>query len=395
MTGKTAAVVGLALCGVLAAAPEATRGGDGERLLHDWPPVNSPPVLEPIGTKVVAVRSSIRFMIEATDPEDDSLTYAASGLPARATFDASRRLFAWWPSAGQRGRHRVTFSVSDGRSRASRTITIVVAGPNECEGCHGGGGRVHPGRDGVPCTDDDAPNVMTARVGTSWVSVWDGTWWDTQRGGGSATQQGGHGDADGVEFGQTDRTPTCRSCHDVSRPTGTHRDGVYNSLGSELPRGSATWLPQECLPATPRPIGNTNANTAHLLPAYFTRYPAVGFGDFRLQVAMDNYCYRECHRFNGIKDMRHEVDTSAMDANHWSVQLGTHLTADVPLLSMTDADVTTDAAGLPNHAPCVSCHNPHGSTVTDTRGPAPTGTNRMLIAKGFRSAYPFCANCHR
>ena len=82
-----------------------------------------------------------------------------------------------------------------------------------------------------------------------------------------------------------------------------------------------------------------------------------------------------------IPDHRHERDTAAGDANHWSVELGTHLTGTVPSISMMDADLTTNASGLPNYAPCVSCHNPHGSTNTDTKGSG-GGANEPAVITG-------------
>lgn len=280
--------------------------------------------------------------------------------------------------------------------------------PSGCEGCHGRDGIVHRGVDNQECTADDAPNVMTRHVGAAWISVWDGTWWDTQQGGNDATQQGGHGDPDGKESGNSLLTPQCLACHNTSDGTGAHLNGVYNSVGSELPRGSVNWLVAgpDCPDPTPRPKMNANANTSHLLPnttpggGYFNKYPANGGGAYNYQVAMDNFCYRECHQANSVVDHRHELDTAALDANHWSVELGTHLTRTTPTFSMTDADVTTNVSGLPNYAPCVSCHNPHGSTNTDTRGSGVGAKNHMIINTyptnfdWFRGA-AFCNNCHQ
>lgn len=271
--------------------------------------------------------------------------------------------------------------------------------PSSCGFCHGEDCNVSKGLDNVPCTSDDAPNVVSAVVGGVCLSVYNGTWWDTQQGGNSATQQGGHGDPDGVENGNASLTPTCLSCHNTSDGTGAHLNGVYNSVGSELPRIQQASPPTLCADPTPRPKGNANTNTSHLLPAYFTKYPANGGGDYRYQVAMDNFCYRECHQSNSVPDMRHEKDTAPADANHWSVELGTHLTGTTPSISMIDADLTTNAGGTPNYAPCASCHNPHGSTNTDTKGSGGGAKNRMMI-----NTYPtnldwskgvgLCINCH-
>jgi hypothetical protein len=375
-----------ALAGKVCPGDGTVRGFDADGNLICWPMPQAPPVLAPIGPKLVAVGALLEFTVSATDVNRDAMTFAAADLPAGATFDPATRVFSWVPAADQNGWHAVTFTVSDAEGSDSETVAIVVAASADCGACHGQGGLVDAGADGIANTADDAPNVMTVFSGGGWVSVWDGTWWDTAMAGSDAYQQGGHGDPDGAEAGNASLTPSCVSCHDISVPPGTHFDGVYNSLGSERA------MPDN--PATPRAKANQNANTAHLLPAYFTKYPGVGGGDYRWQVAVDNYCYRECHQSAGVVDMRHEKDTLVADANHWSVELGTHLTRATPDTVILDADLTTSAAGLPNYGACVSCHNPHGSANTDNKeSGAPDAKNRMLI-QDWRRAMTLCNNCH-
>lgn len=377
----------LALAGKLCPGNSVLRGFDGEGNLVCTPLSNYPPVLAPIGDKQAAAGALVEFTVEATDLNGDPLTYSATGLPDGATFSTADRLFSWTPAANQVGPHTVTFSVSDGAESDSEAVSILVADPVSpaCGGCHGDGGQVHSGVDGTPNTADDAPNVMTVNVGGAWVSVWDGGWWDSQQGGNAATQQGGHGDPDGKEEGNASLTPACVSCHDISLPPGTHLDGVYNSLGSE------NAVPDN--PSTPRAKGNQNANTAHLVQEYFTRYPANGAGAWGVQVAVDNYCALACHAANSVPDMRHEQDTLQSDPNHGSVEFGTHYTYATPAGSILDVDLTTDAAGLPNFAPCVSCHNPHGSANTDVVSAGPAARNKMLVKDWYR-ATTLCKDCH-
>ncbi|MBI4713069.1 MAG: hypothetical protein HY762_07205, partial [Planctomycetes bacterium] len=62
---------------------------------------NGAPALASIGSKVTYEDSILTFVISATDPQNDVLTYSATGLPTGATFTASTRTFAWTPSFTQ------------------------------------------------------------------------------------------------------------------------------------------------------------------------------------------------------------------------------------------------------------------------------------------------------
>ena len=86
---------------------------------------NSPPVLSAIGNKTVTAGQLLQFTISATDPNNNPLTYSASGLPTGATFNAASRTLSWTPSAA--GTYpNLIFTVSDGSLTASETITITV-----------------------------------------------------------------------------------------------------------------------------------------------------------------------------------------------------------------------------------------------------------------------------
>jgi hypothetical protein len=256
--------------------------------------------------------------------------------------------------------------------------------PATCEGCHGQNGVVSPGVNGKPGDEDDAPNVMTVNVGGKWLSVWDGTWWDQTQGGDDNTQQGGHGDPDGKEGGNADLVPKCTDCHDTSLPQpNTHFDGVYNSLGTELR------MPYN--PSTPRPKANPNENTAHLKAEFFTKYVSAAGNDSSWQRAMDAYCYSKCHQPNGVPAMDHSPGDEPVPG---AVQLGRHLTMP-STAGIMDGDITTSAGGMPNFSPCVACHNPHGSTNTDTKGGGgPEAKNHMLVDDWQHNGSPLCLHCH-
>jgi hypothetical protein len=87
---------------------------------------NSAPILDAIGDKSLAEGSKLEFTVSAVDPDNDTLTYTAEGLPTGATFDSSTRTFSWTPGFEQAGSYSVTFTISDGELTDSEAIKITV-----------------------------------------------------------------------------------------------------------------------------------------------------------------------------------------------------------------------------------------------------------------------------
>jgi hypothetical protein len=96
--------------------------------------VNRPPVLAPIGNKTVDEGELLEFVVTATDPDGDNLTYSADILPLGASFDPATRMFSWTPDSGQMGNYTdVLFTVTDDGTPPvsdSETITITVGQVN-------------------------------------------------------------------------------------------------------------------------------------------------------------------------------------------------------------------------------------------------------------------------
>jgi len=90
---------------------------------------NRAPVLDPIGSKSIAPGALLAFTISATDADGDAVTYAATSLPAGATFDAVTRTFSWTPGADQVSRFQVTFVASDGVATDGEVVQITVSKP--------------------------------------------------------------------------------------------------------------------------------------------------------------------------------------------------------------------------------------------------------------------------
>jgi len=87
---------------------------------------NHPPVLAPVGDRVVAVGETLTIVLSATDLDNDLLTFSVYGdVPEGAKFDKSSRTFQWVPlKAGIKV--YLTFAVSDGKAMDRETIEIQV-----------------------------------------------------------------------------------------------------------------------------------------------------------------------------------------------------------------------------------------------------------------------------
>jgi hypothetical protein len=245
------------------------------------------------------------------------------------------------------------------------TATVQVSEPALCETCHNGDGDGDgnwDGRgydpDGWAGPDPAAPNVMgdgvvpgSGRPGRPYA---DGTW---------GFNVNGHGRA-----ATPARDAECTDCHDISIPAGTHLDGVLNSV--ELSQ-------------------NRNVNTAHLRAEFLGR-PAP---EWDVQVTFDNACLAARPELGGCHDTeeprhRHSVDA---DPAAGAVQFGQKgsIANGESIPYPVDSDLSTNAATTsPDFAPCISCHNPHGTNTVDGSYP----DNRMLRDERTDT---LCKTCHR
>lgn len=68
-----------------------------------------------------------RYAVQATDPEDDRLTYSLSAAPAGMTINASTGVITWNPTSTTIGTHDVTVLVDDGRGGATQQHYLLAA----------------------------------------------------------------------------------------------------------------------------------------------------------------------------------------------------------------------------------------------------------------------------
>ena len=104
---------------------------DAETITINVTNVNRAPVLEAIGPQLMTEGDSFNLVINASDPDNNTLTYTASGLPEASVFTASTRSFSWIPGTDQAGTYQVVFTVSDGSLTDAETVTMTVGNGNE------------------------------------------------------------------------------------------------------------------------------------------------------------------------------------------------------------------------------------------------------------------------
>lgn len=85
---------------------------------------NLPPELDPVGDQEVTEGEVLSFMVSGDDPDEDSLTYTATGLQSWMSF--TDMTFTAEPDKGDAGDYQVTFSISDGELEDTETITVTV-----------------------------------------------------------------------------------------------------------------------------------------------------------------------------------------------------------------------------------------------------------------------------
>jgi hypothetical protein len=84
-----------------------------------------PPVITPIGNRVVDEAGTLSFTVGATGG-DGTLVFAAFSLPRGASFDPATGRFTWTPASDQGGEYQVCFTVTDGVTTSVLCVTLTV-----------------------------------------------------------------------------------------------------------------------------------------------------------------------------------------------------------------------------------------------------------------------------
>jgi len=91
-----------------------------------FPEPNNPPVITPIPNATVIVGEAFTYPVEATDPDEDDLTYSLITNPSTdMSIDENSGVISWTPTAI--GSYYVTVEVSDGDMSNIQSFTITVS----------------------------------------------------------------------------------------------------------------------------------------------------------------------------------------------------------------------------------------------------------------------------
>jgi hypothetical protein len=92
--------------------------------------VNDPPAWNAQVDTSVTENELLEFIVSATDPDDDALTYDIAVLPVGALFDSETQTLTWTPDYNQAGDTITVFSVWDNLTMVFDTVAIAVTNAN-------------------------------------------------------------------------------------------------------------------------------------------------------------------------------------------------------------------------------------------------------------------------
>jgi len=87
---------------------------------------NSSPVIESDPVTTAKEGAVYTYDVEATDPNEDTLTYSLTTNPTGMTINSTTGVITWTPSEGQVGENEVVVEVSDGNKSTTQSFTIIV-----------------------------------------------------------------------------------------------------------------------------------------------------------------------------------------------------------------------------------------------------------------------------
>jgi hypothetical protein len=88
---------------------------------------NSAPVIESTPVTTAKEGAAYTYDVEATDPNEDTLTYSLTTSPTGMTINSTTGVITWTPTESQVGENEVVVEVSDGNKSTTQSFTVTVA----------------------------------------------------------------------------------------------------------------------------------------------------------------------------------------------------------------------------------------------------------------------------
>lgn len=87
---------------------------------------NSSPVIESDPVTTAKEGAVYTYDVEATDPNEDTLTYSLTISPTGMTINSTTGVITWTPTEGQVGENEVVVEVSDESKSTTQSFTVTV-----------------------------------------------------------------------------------------------------------------------------------------------------------------------------------------------------------------------------------------------------------------------------
>lgn len=125
--------------------------------------INRPPVVSPIADLTISEKETLKFTINATDPDGDALVFTAQNLPEGAELNGKGQ-FSWTPTFAQGGVHEFVLRVGDGESTVGEALKITVIDIGDPP-------RMFSTAEKSACRCQSSPMALSDSLGLFWIPL--------------------------------------------------------------------------------------------------------------------------------------------------------------------------------------------------------------------------------
>ncbi len=138
-------------------------------LIENFGTGNTPPTITAPSDQLHTVGASVTLDMEADDPDGDSLTFGATGLPAGLSINTTSGRVTGTLALGSEGTYSVEVSVSDGTDSDSTSFTWTVLPPGEVPTCFGQPATIVGTEEADTLIGTNGPDVIVGLGGDDFI----------------------------------------------------------------------------------------------------------------------------------------------------------------------------------------------------------------------------------